>query len=155
MGVYQFAQVQRIPAPVEQVWDFIASPANLGRITPPYMGFIITSGNRSEKMYEGMIITYKVSPVAGIKTTWVTEITKVKPFNYFVDEQRAGPYRMWHHEHFVDRTEGGTVMKDIVTYQPPFGIMGTLANRIFIHRKLSEIFAYRTRALEQIFGTMD
>ena len=155
MALFQFIETQEIRADIHEIWDFISSPLNLKKITPEYMGFVVTNKMAEQKMDPGMIITYKVSPVAGIKTTWVTEITKVKPFNYFVDEQRAGPYRMWHHEHFVDRTEGGTVMKDIVTYQPPFGIMGTLANRIFIHRKLSEIFAYRTRALEQIFGTMD
>ena len=152
MAVYQLKKSQKIPVPLEQVWDFIASPKNLKIITPPYMGFDITSDNQEEKMYEGMIIRYKVSPVLGIKTTWVTEITHIKPFQYFVDEQRVGPYNLWHHEHFVDKVEGGTMMTDIVTYQPPMGFLGSIANTMLIKRKLDEIFDFRTRALDRIFN---
>jgi len=151
MAVYQLKKSQKIPVPLEQVWDFIASPKNLKIITPPYMGFDITSDNQEEKMYEGMIIRYKVSPVLGIKTTWVTEITQIKPFQYFVDEQRVGPYSLWHHEHFVDKVEGGTLMKDIVTYQPPLGFLGAMANAMFIKHKLDEIFYFRMVALDRIF----
>ena len=139
MAVCQLKISQKIPAPLEQVWDFIASPKNLKIITPPSMGFDITSNNGNDKMYEGMIIRYKISPVFGIKTTWVTEITHIKPFQYFVDEQRVGPYNLWHHEHFVDKVEGGTLMTDIVTYQPPLGFLGAMANAMFIKRKLDEI----------------
>ncbi len=152
MAVCQLKISQKIPAPLEQVWDFIASPKNLKIITPPSMGFDITSNNGNDKMYEGMIIRYKVSPVFGIKTTWVTEITHIKPFQYFVDEQRVGPYNLWHHEHFVEKVEGGTMMKDIVTYQPPLGFLGSMANAMFIKRKLDEIFDFRTEALNRIFG---
>ena len=152
MAVYQFITKQILPVPLEQVWDFIASPKNLKVITPPYMGFDITSDNGDERMYEGMIISYKVSPVLGIKTTWVTEITRVKPFHYFIDEQRVGPYGLWHHQHFLEKAEDGTLMKDIVTYQPPLGFLGALANSIFIRRKLEGIFDFRAEALEKIFG---
>ncbi len=152
MAVYQFITKQFLPVPLEQVWDFIASPKNLKVITPPYMGFDITSENGDERMYEGMIISYKVSPVLGIKTTWVTEITKVKPFHYFIDEQRVGPYRMWHHQHFLEKVEEGTLMRDIVTYQPPLGFLGALANSVFIRKKLQGIFDFRAEALERIFG---
>jgi ligand-binding SRPBCC domain-containing protein len=151
MAVCQLKISQKIPAPLEQVWDFIASPKNLKIITPPSMGFDITSNNGNDKMYEGMIIRYKISPVFGIKTTWVTEITHIKPFQYFVDEQRVGPYNLWHHEHFVDKVEGGTLMTDIVTYQPPLGFLGAMANAMFIKRKLDEIFDFRTEALDRIF----
>jgi ligand-binding SRPBCC domain-containing protein len=151
MAVYQLRQQQKVPVPLEQVWDFISSPKNLKVITPPYMGFDITSGNGDERMYEGMIIRYKVSPVLGIRTTLVTEITHVKSFHYFVDEQRVGPYTMWHHEHFVEKVEGGTLMKDIVTYQPPLGFLGSMANSLFIRRKLDEIFDFRRRAVYRIF----
>ena len=152
MAVYQFITKQFLPVPLDQVWDFIASPKNLKVITPPYMGFDITSENGDERMYEGMIISYKVSPVLGIKTTWVTEITKVKPFHYFIDEQRVGPYRMWHHQHFLEKVEEGTLMRDIVTYQPPLGFLGALANSVFIRKKLQGIFDFRAEALERIFG---
>jgi len=150
--MYQLKTEQFIPASIDEVWDFISSPANLKRITPGYMGFDITSGDLPAKMYPGMIISYKVRPVAGIKTTWVTEITHVEEGRYFVDEQRVGPYAMWHHEHHLEEVDGGVMMRDIVSYRPPMGFLGTIANRLFIRKKLAEIFAYRFRALEEIFS---
>jgi ligand-binding SRPBCC domain-containing protein len=117
------------------------------------MGFDITSTGLPEKMYAGMIISYKVSPVAGIKTNWVTEITHVVDKKYFVDEQRIGPYAIWHHQHMIEPLpEGGVLMEDIVTYQPPFGFLGAIANSLIIKKKLNEIFAYRTVAIEKKFG---
>jgi ligand-binding SRPBCC domain-containing protein len=152
MGFYQLHKTQKIPATIEQVWDFISSPANLKKITPEYMGFHITSKLLSEKMYPGMIISYKVSPVMGIKMTWVTEITQVKEKVYFVDEQRVGPYSMWHHEHKIESVEGGVLMTDIVSYKPPFGFLGSIANSILIKKQLKEIFDYRKVAMERMFG---
>lgn len=115
------------------------------------MGFDITSEDLPEKMYEGMIISYQVSPVFGLKTTWVTEITKLKEKQYFIDEQRIGPYKMWHHQHFIEPSERGVLMTDIVSYQPPFGILGNVANTLLIRKKLIEIFEFRTKALQRIF----
>ena len=152
MAFYQIHTTQKIPATLEQVWDFISSPENLKKITPPYMGFDITSGNLPQKMYPGMIISYKVSPVAGIKMNWVTEITQVKEKEFFVDEQRVGPYSMWHHQHRIEPVEGGVLMTDIISYRPPFGFLGALANRLFIGRQLKEIFDYRQKAVEKMFG---
>ena len=152
MGFYQFKREQHIDRPIAEVWDFISSPRNLKHITPDSMGFDITSGELPEKMYEGMIISYKVSPLLGIKMTWVTEITKVRDGHYFVDEQRVGPYRIWHHQHFIEETETGTLMKDIVSYQPPFGFLGAIANEILIKSKLEEIFNYRKQAVEKLLG---
>jgi len=151
MGFYQFKQEQLFKKPIEEVWDFISSPANLKTITPDYMGFDITTKNLPDKMYEGMIISYKVSPLMGIKTTWVTEITHVKEKEYFVDDQRVGPYKLWHHQHFLEPTAEGILMKDIVSYQPPFGYLGNVANKFIIKQKLNEIFSFRTRALDEIF----
>lgn len=155
MGFYQLHKTQKIPATIDQVWDFISSPANLKKITPEYMGFNITSKLLSEKMYPGMIISYKVSPVLGIKMTWVTEITQVKEKEYFVDEQRVGPYSMWHHEHKIEPIESGVLMTDIVSYQPPFGILGSIANSMLIKNQLKEIFDYRVTAVEKMFGKME
>jgi len=155
MGFYQLYKTQKIPATIDQVWDFISSPANLKKITPKYMGFNITSKLLSEKMYPGMIVSYKVSPVLGIKMTWVTEITQVKEKEYFVDEQRVGPYSIWHHEHKIEAIEGGVLMTDIVSYKPPFGILGSIANSILIKRQLKEIFDFRTVAMERMFGKME
>lgn len=152
MAFYQFYREQKINSSLEEIWDFISSPKNLKLITPKYMGFDITSENLPEKMYQGMIISYKVSPLFGIKTNWVTEITHLKELEFFVDEQRIGPYSLWHHQHHIEKIKNGVLMKDIVTYQPPFGFLGAIANSFIISKKLNEIFAYRKTAVEKRFG---
>jgi len=155
MGFYQLDTTQKVPATIDEVWDFISSPENLKKITPSYMGFDITSKHAGEKMYPGMIITYKVSPVFGIKMNWVTEITHIKEKEYFVDEQRSGPYAMWHHEHKIKPIEGGVLMTDIVSYKPPLGFLGSIANSLLIKKQLKEIFDFREKALVEIFGEME
>lgn len=151
MGVYTLKASQKIPASKEEVWDFISSPKNLKEITPDYMGFEIQT-ELPEKMYPGMMIQYKVSPILGIKMTWVTEITHVEHEKFFVDEQRVGPYSMWHHQHHIQEIPGGIIMEDIIDYQPPMGLLGDIANSLFIARQLDEIFAYRKEAVEKRFG---
>jgi ligand-binding SRPBCC domain-containing protein len=152
MAFYQFVEKQIINSSIDEVWDFISSPANLKEITPDYMGFDITSRNLPDKMYPGMIISYKVSPLLGIMMTWVTEITQVEDKKYFIDEQRVGPYSIWHHQHFIEPVDQGVLMTDIVSYKPPFGIFGAIANTLVIRAKLKEIFDYRTKAVEARFG---
>jgi ligand-binding SRPBCC domain-containing protein len=115
------------------------------------MGFTITN-KPSETMFEGQIITYKVSPLFGIKINWMTEITTVKNHEYFIDEQRFGPYSLWHHRHHFSEIEGGVKMTDEVNYKLPFGIIGSIAHRIFIKNKLKSIFEYREKVLIDIFG---
>lgn len=151
MSFHQFKREQFFDKPKAELWEFISKPENLKKIAPDYMNFDITSEYESGKMYEGMIISYKVAPLLGIKTIWVTEITHVKPGNYFVDEQRVGPFALWHHQHFLEEKEGGTLMSDIVSYKPPFGILGEIANRIIIQQKLKKIFDYRQEVLSNIF----
>ena len=153
MAFYQLTTTQKIPTTIDEIWDFISSPANLKDITPEYMGFVVTGNTGIGKMYPGMIITYKVSPLLGIKLNWVTEITHVRDKEYFVDEQRIGPYAMWHHEHKIEAIAGGVLMTDIITYQPPFGVLGAIANALFIKKQLKEIFDYRKLALEKKYGT--
>lgn len=155
MAFYQLYSAQKIPSDIDSVWDFISSPKNLKEITPDYMGFDISSPNLPEKMYPGMIISYRVSPLLSIKMTWVTEITHVRDKEYFVDEQRIGPYRMWHHEHKIEPVEGGVLMSDIVSYKPPCGFLGAIANSLIIKRQLNEIFDYRKHAVEKKFGKFD
>lgn len=150
MGFYQLKKDQFFDLPISDVWHFISKPENLKKITPDYMGFDITSEGELDEMYEGMIIAYKVSPLLGIKTTWVTEITHVKHEKYFVDEQRIGPYKLWQHQHILEEKEEGTLMSDIISYQPPFGILGDILNKIIIKQKLKEIFDYRQDALNQL-----
>jgi ligand-binding SRPBCC domain-containing protein len=151
MAFYQLIKKQFVPASMEKVWDFISSPANLKEITPDYMGFDIISKDLPEKMYPGMIIIYKVRPLMGIPMTWVTEITHVVEKKYFVDEQRVGPYAMWHHQHFIEPHGNGVMMTDIVSYKPPMGFLGSLANAMIIRRQLESIFAYREKALKKRF----
>jgi len=151
MAVFQLKFEQLLSAGINEVWDFISNPANLKKITPEYMGFNIQSGQLPDKMYEGQIIIYKVSPLLKIPMTWVTEITHVKEKEYFVDEQLLGPYKLWHHEHFIEETENGVLMKDILTYSPPFGILGNIANRIIIENKINQIFDFRKKKLNEIF----
>ncbi|MCT4624281.1 MAG: SRPBCC family protein [Schleiferiaceae bacterium] len=152
MAYYQFKRIQKIPTTVDEIWEFISSPSNLKTITPPYMGFDITSDGLPDKMYEGMIISYKVSPLLGIKTTWVTEITKIKDREFFIDEQRVGPYALWHHQHHIEEIKSGIKMTDIVSYSPPFGPLGALANTLIIKNKLKEIFDYRHQVLTDKYG---
>ncbi len=151
MGFYQIQKEQKVTASLEEVWDFISSPANLKKITPIYMGFDITTKNLPQKIYPGMIISYRVRPVLGIPVKWVTEITHVKDHEYFVDEQRSGPYSIWHHEHHIKQIQGGVLMNDIVSYKPPYGLLGSAVNAMVIRKKLNQIFDYREQALNEIF----
>ncbi len=150
--MYQLRFEQKIPTNIENVWNFISDPRNLKKITPSYMGFQITNEPIAEKMYAGMIIAYKVSPLLSIPMQWVTEITHVQEMEYFVDEQRIGPYTLWHHQHRISEIEGGTLMQDIVSYKPPFGPLGILANSLIIESQLKSIFEYRFQAVVREFG---
>ncbi len=116
------------------------------------MGFEVNTDTPSDVMYAGLIIAYKVSPVLGIKMNWVTEITHIKEREYFVDEQRFGPYALWHHKHFIRQIDRGVEMVDIVHYKIPFGILGDVANALIVKYKLKEIFDYRFKKVEEIFG---
>lgn len=155
MAFYQFHKKQKVKASIDEIWNFISSPANLKEITPDHMGFDITSKNLPNTMYAGMIISYKVSPLFGIKTNWVTEITQVRDKEYFVDEQRVGPYSIWHHQHHIEPIKDGVLMTDIVSYQPPLGFLGAIANSLIIKNKLKEIFDYRTLAIEKRYGVYE
>lgn len=152
MGYYQLKHAQQVNASISDVWDFISSPKNLKVITPPEMDFRITSGNGEQPIYPGMIITYKVKPMLGIPVNWMTEITQVKDHEFFIDEQRMGPYTMWHHQHIITPNKNGVLMNDIVTYIPPFGPLGTIAQHLIIKSKLKSIFEHRTNMVNQYFN---
>lgn len=151
MKIYRKHTFQNLPITCDQAWDFLCDPNNLKTITPDYMGFEILSG-AEKKMYAGQIIQYIVTPVMGIPTKWVTEITHVKEGEYFVDEQRFGPYALWHHKHFIRPIENGVEMEDIIDYIIPFGTLGRLAHPIIVKPKLNEIFDYRQKKLIELFG---
>ena len=150
--IHQIRKEQFLNAKMEDVWDFATSPYNLKKITPEYMNFLIKSKNMNEKIYPGMIICYKVSPILKIPTTWVTEITHVKKNEFFVDEQRVGPYKIWHPQHVFREEKNGVLMTDIVSYKLPFGIIGRLLNLLFIKNKLNHIFNYRYDKMNEIFN---
>lgn len=152
MKLYRLHTIQDLPISKDQAWDFLSNPKNLKTITPDYMGFNILTG-ADRKMFPGQIIQYIVTPVAGIPTKWVTEITHVKEGEYFVDEQRFGPYALWHHKHFIESIPGGVRMEDIVDYKLPFGVLGQLVHPILVKPKLKEIFEYRKQKLIELFGT--
>jgi ligand-binding SRPBCC domain-containing protein len=150
---YLLRTEQAIPISLEKAWDFFSSPLNLAKITPKEMNFTVTSDyNKETKMYPGMIITYKVSPIFGIKMNWMTEITHVKEGEYFVDEQRFGPYALWHHQHHFKPIKGGVLMNDILNYAIPYGIIGRLSNAVLVDKQIKKIFGYREKAITGLFG---
>jgi len=149
--MHQFIRKQFVKTDLQTCWDFFSSPANLKRITPSYMGFDVKTEVPAQ-MYEGLIIAYNVKPVLGIPVEWVTEITHVKDKSFFVDEQRKGPYTMWHHEHHFKEVEGGVEMTDIVSYIIPLGFLGKLVEPFIVKPKLEEIFAYRFKIVEEVFA---
>ncbi|MBI5403458.1 MAG: SRPBCC family protein [Ignavibacteriae bacterium] len=149
--MHKLEKKQRLPIDIKTAWEFFSSPKNLSKITPSYMGFNITSELKNEKMYPGLFITYRVRPVLGIPITWVTEITEVSEGNYFIDEQRVGPYKIWHHEHHFRECEGGTEMTDLLYYRLPFWFLGKILHSLFVKRKVISIFDYRTEVLEKLF----
>lgn len=141
---------QTLPIPCATAWEFFSDPRNLPLITPPDLGFRITS-ELPERMYAGMVVSYTVTPFAGIKADWTTEITHVREPEFFVDEQRIGPYRFWHHQHQFREVANGTLMTDLIHYLLPFGLFGLLVDG-FVRQRLERIFEYRRQTLEQRFG---
>ncbi|MEO8583323.1 MAG: SRPBCC family protein, partial [Flavitalea sp.] len=152
MPAHSLKAIQKIPITVKEAWDFFSSPANLPKITPSSLSFNIISKHHGEAMYPGQIIEYTVAPVAGIKLYWMTEITHVQPMLFFIDEQRYGPYSMWHHEHHFKEIMGGVEMTDIVLYKNPFGILGNMMNPLLVKPKLKEIFSFRFNKVVELFG---
>ena len=149
--MYQLKRTQFVKTDLQTCWDFFSSPKNLKEITPEYMGFDVLV-ELPEKMYEGLMIEYIVRPLLGIPMKWITEIKYVHNKQFFVDEQRKGPYKIWHHEHHFKEVEGGVEMTDIVSYEIPLGILGRIAHPIIVKKKLEEIFDYRFKRVDELFG---
>ena len=150
--IYSFTTIQKIPISLEQAWDFFSKPDNLKEITPSNLDFQIISKYPVEKMYAGQVIEYTVRPLFGIPLYWMTEIRYVQDKQYFIDEQRFGPYSLWHHQHHFKKIEGGVEMTDIVHYKLPFWMLGDIANAIMVRSQLAHIFNYRVVAVEKCFG---
>lgn len=151
--VYSLRSVQVLPVTVEAAWAFFSCPANLNAITPGSMQFRIISKHHGELIYPGQVIEYKLKPVLNIPLYWMTEITHVNDKKYFVDEQRFGPYAMWHHQHHFKETEQGVEMTDIVHYKLPYWFLGDFANWLFVKKQLKDIFDYRKSKITELFGS--
>jgi len=151
MKIFKIHTKQKLPITIEEGWGFLSNPKNLSCITPNYMKFKITDCD-FKPVYQGQIIQYTVRPLLNIPLKWVTEITHVVNENYFVDEQRFGPYSLWHHKHFLRDIDGGIEMEDIIHYKIPLGFIGEFLNFLFIKNQLKEIFEYRKNKLIEIFG---
>ena len=152
-GIYSLHTEQKLNCSLEEAWLFFSDPKNLEVITPDDLSFRITS-TEIEEMFKGQIITYRIGLFPGISSNWVTEITAVQKEQYFIDEQRFGPYSMWHHLHAFEVLEDGTVlMKDKVHFKPPLGVLGKLAYGLFIKKKLKGIFEFRFEKLEKLFNS--
>ena len=151
MKIFKLKYSQKLPINLNEAWDFLSSPNNLELITPKSMDFNITDWDK-RKAYSGQIIQYTVRPILGFKINWVTEITQVKDKEFFIDEQRFGPYSFWHHKHFIKEIDGGVLMEDVIHYKIPFGPIGVLLNFLFINSKLNNVFKYRELELIKNFG---
>jgi len=150
--VYSFKTVQTIPVSLDKAWAFFSDPANLSTITPDAMRFKTISKYHGDIMYPGQLIENSVSPVLGIPLYWMTEITHVEQQKYFVDEQRYGPYSLWHHQHHFKAIAGGVEMTDIVHYKLPLWFLGDIANSLFVKNKLKSIFDYRFNKVVELYG---
>lgn len=150
MKIYKKEYDQFVPGSMEKVWDFFSDPGNLNEITPKSMSFQILSG-ATKPMYAGMLIRYKIAPFLGIKMNWTTEITQVVQDKMFIDEQRFGPYKFWHHQHHFKKVDGGVQMKDLLHYAIPLGPIGRIANAVYVENQIDHIFAHRMVEIDRVF----
>jgi len=153
MKLHTLVQEQRLPITREAAWDFFSSPKNLDEITPKDVGFEIIN-QPGDKVHEGQIISYRIEVLPMVKVTWVTEIKAVEEGRAFVDEQRFGPYKFWHHRHTFEDIPGGVLTRDLVHYGLGFGPFGELAHLVFVRRKLESIFGFRREMLAARFGVL-
>lgn len=152
MAVYEINEKQALPVSLDEAWAFFSHPKNLAEMTPEYLNLKFTNKLFRDEMYAGQVITYTVKPVLGIPLFWMTEITHVKDREFFVDEQRVGPYALWHHQHHFREIPGGVEMTDIVHYRLPGWWLGDLANALFVRNQLKSIFTFRRAKVEALFG---
>jgi ligand-binding SRPBCC domain-containing protein len=151
--MYELKYSQRLPMNLQECWDFFSSPANLKILTPEHLGFQIRNEQpNNRKMYAGQIISYTIKPLWNFPLEWVTEITHVQEPYYFIDEQRTGPYRFWHHEHRFNPIPDGVEMIDLLYYKMPFGLIGKAFHWLKVRQDIENIFIYRQAKLQKMFG---
>lgn len=149
---YQLHKAQQLDCDIKTTWDFFSSPNNLSQITPKNMGFVVLTDLKDDAMCEGMEIDYKVTPLFGIPMKWKTKITQVDHHKSFTDVQEKGPYKLWNHHHEFIENKEGILMKDSLTYEMPFGILGRIAHTLIVKKKLKSIFDYRFQVLKEMFN---
>ncbi len=150
---YSIKKIQTIPAGLDKVWNFFSVADNLQAITPATMKFKVLSAHHGDTIYPGQIIEYKVRPLLNIPLYWMTEITHVEDKKFFVDEQRFGPFSLWHHQHHFKETTEGVEMTDIVHYKLPLWFLGDIAHALLVKKQLRELFDYRFNAIDGLFTT--
>lgn len=150
MKLYSLERTQELPISLEKGWEFFSNPINLKEITPSWLGLEVIS-KMPEKIYSGLLISYKVKPFLGITMNWVTEILQVKEPYFFVDEQKLGPYSFWRHQHIFKQTPEGIKVHDIVHYSLPLGFLGEFAHHLVVAQQLKEIFDFRHQILSKKF----
>ncbi len=150
--MYKLQQIQHIPVDINEAWNFFSSPDNLKLITPEYMNFKILNRSDVGDMYPGMIITYTISPLFNLSIKWATEITQLKDHKYFIDNQIKGPYKIWHHEHHFKETDKGVEMRDVLFYELSYGFLGKLVYKLFVKKRVEEIFNYRYKKIKELFN---
>ena len=154
MKLYRLERQTLLATDLTSAWRFFSDPRNLAAITPPWLDFRIHSAV-PERMYAGMLVEYRVHPLAGIPLRWITEITQVREPHFFIDEQRFGPYRFWHHQHRFEACAGGTAMTDVVHYGLPGDPFSRPLQRWLVAPRLAAIFAYRHEQLSQRLGLLN
>lgn len=150
--IHQLKREQQLNCSIAEAWRFFSSANNLSKITPKEMKFQVLTKLQDDEIYRGMIIDYYVSPIFDIKMKWQTEILAVDFQKSFVDFQKKGPYKLWHHRHEFFPNNEGVLMKDTVDYELPIGFLGEIAHELFVKNKLKHIFDYRTEVLDKMFN---
>ena len=153
MKLERIQTVQRLPIQLEEAWDFFTSPKNLRLITPHWLDFQLNQ-EPPEYMHPGTIISATIRPFPVYSTNWISEITHIRPPQFYITEQRFGPFKMWHHEHHFTAIDDGVEIEDIIMYGMHFGKIGSLFHNVFIRKKLHDAFSFRAQALEQRFGSL-
>jgi len=143
---------QKIPAGIDEVWDFFSNPENLVKITPEEMHMRILNKEDVGSLYPGMTISYKLYPFFDFPVRWSTEIQTVDRPHEFSDEQKSGPYEFWRHRHLFSELPDGVEMTDIIEYKIPFGFFGEMLDNLLIQSRLEYVFSYRRKKIEEIFG---
>jgi len=151
MRHHKLVREQHLPQPPGEAFEFFGDALNLEAITPPWLHFEVTTPNPIE-MRTGALIDYRLR-LHGAPVRWHTRIEVWEPGRRFVDRQLKGPYRLWHHTHeFEADGHGGTLMRDIVRYRLPLGILGAIAHVAFVKRDIGRIFDHRRQSIERLTG---